>query len=33
VIFSDGMENDHLAFNSGTEAVIAIAERRGRLVV
>lgn len=33
VIFSDGMENDHLAFNSGTEAVIGVAERRGRLVV
>jgi NAD kinase len=33
VIFSDGIEADRLEFNSGTEAEIAIAERRGRLVV
>lgn len=33
VIFSDGIEADFLEFNSGTEARIAIAERRGRLVV
>jgi hypothetical protein len=33
VIFSDGIEADYLEFNSGTQARIAIAERRGRLVV
>jgi hypothetical protein len=33
VIFSDGMESDFLAFNSGTEAVITLADRRGRIVV
>jgi len=33
VIFSDGMESDFLAFNSGTEALISVAEKRGRLVV
>jgi NAD kinase len=33
VIFSDGIEADYLAFNSGTEARIAVAERTGRLVV
>jgi NAD kinase len=33
VIFSDGIEADFLEFNSGTEARIAVAERRGRLVV
>ena len=33
VIFSDGIEADRLDFNSGTEAVIGIAERQGRLVV
>ena len=33
VNFSDGMERDLLEFNSGTKATIAIAERRGRLVV
>ncbi len=32
VIFSDGMERDFLEFNSGTQAVIAIAERKGVLV-
>ncbi len=32
VIFSDGIEADYLEFNSGTEARITIAERRGRLV-
>jgi hypothetical protein len=29
VIFSDGMEKDFLEFNSGTRAVIGIAERKG----
>lgn len=32
VIFSDGIEKDFLEFNSGTEAVIGIAERQGVLV-
>ena len=32
VIFSDGIENDFLEFNSGTQAVIGIAERKGALV-
>ncbi len=33
VIFSDGIQNDFLEFNSGTQAVIGIAERKGVLVV
>lgn len=33
VIFSDGIENDFLQFNSGIEATITLAEKRGRLVV
>ena len=33
VIFSDGIESDFLAFNSGTEATINLAEKKGRLVV
>jgi NAD kinase len=32
VIFSDGMESDFLEFNSGTQAVIGIADRKGVLV-
>lgn len=32
VIFSDGIEKDFLEFNSGTQAVISIAERKGVLV-
>jgi len=32
VIFSDGIEKDFLEFNSGTQAVIAISERKGLLV-
>jgi NAD kinase len=32
VIFSDGIEQDFLEFNSGTRAVIGIAERKGVLV-
>lgn len=32
VIFSDGIEKDFLEFNSGTHAVIGIAERKGVLV-
>ncbi len=33
VIFSDGIEKDFLEFNSGTKAVIGIADRQGKLVV
>ena len=33
VIFSDGIEADRLDFNSGMEALIAVAERQGRLIV
>jgi NAD kinase len=33
VIFSDGIESDFLAFNSGTRATIGISPRRGILVV
>lgn len=33
VIFSDGIENDFLQFNSGIAAEIAIAEKKGHLVV
>ena len=32
VIFSDGIESDFLEFNSGTQATIDIAERKGALV-
>jgi NAD kinase len=32
VLFSDGIENDFLEFNSGTQAVISIAEKKGVLV-
>ena len=32
VIFSDGIEADYLAFNSGTLAEIGVADRRGHLV-
>jgi len=33
VIFSDGIESDYLAFNSGTIAEISLAERQAHLVV
>jgi hypothetical protein len=33
VIFSDGMEEDFLHFNSGTEAMIALSQSKGLLVV
>lgn len=33
VIFSDGIEQDFLEFNSGTQATIGIAEKRGYLIV
>jgi hypothetical protein len=32
VIFSDGIETDFLQFNSGTEATIRLAARKGHLV-
>jgi NAD kinase len=32
VIFSDGIENDFLAFNSGTLATVTIADRTGHLI-
>ncbi len=32
VIFSDGIEKDFLEFNSGTQAVIGIAEKQGHLI-
>jgi len=33
VIFSDGIEDDFLEFNSGTQALITVAEEKGHLVV
>ena len=33
VVFSDGIESDFLEFNSGTQAAITVAERKGALVV
>ncbi len=33
VIFSDGVEEDYLVFNSGSTAKICLAEKQGRLVV
>lgn len=33
VIFSDGIEQDFLAFNAGTRALIELADKRGRLMV
>jgi NAD kinase len=33
VIFSDGIERDFLEFNSGVQATITVAERKGHLVV
>lgn len=33
VIFSDGIEQDFLEFNSGTRAIISVAEKKGRLVL
>jgi hypothetical protein len=33
LIFSDGIETDYLAFNSGAIAHIRVAERKTRLVV
>ena len=33
VIFSDGIEGDFLEFNSGAEARVSLADRRGRLVL
>jgi NAD kinase len=33
VIFSDGIEADYIAFNSGVEAGIAVADKQGRIIV
>jgi hypothetical protein len=33
VIFSDGIESDYLEFNSGTRAIINVAEKQGLLTV
>lgn len=33
VIFSDGIEADYVAFNSGVEAKIAVAAKQGRIIV
>jgi len=33
VYLSDRIESDCLEFNSGTEAIVAIAEKRGKLIV
>ena len=33
VVFSDGIEADYLAFNSGTEATIGVAQKQGVLVL
>ncbi|MBF0545241.1 MAG: hypothetical protein HQM08_12455 [Candidatus Riflebacteria bacterium] len=33
VIFSDGMENDFLCFNAGTNATISVSEKKARLFV
>jgi hypothetical protein len=33
VIFSDGIEQDFIAFNAGTLATITLAEKQGHLVV
>ena len=33
VVFSDGIESDAIAFNSGTEITVEIAPQKGRLVV
>lgn len=32
-VFSDGIEDDYLEFNSGMEVTISIAEKKGRLIV
>jgi len=32
VIFSDGTESDFLEFNSGTQAIVGVAEKRGHIV-
>ena len=33
IIFSDGVEDDFIAFNSGTEVEITLADKRGKMVV
>jgi hypothetical protein len=32
VLFSDGMEQDHLTFNAGLQATIEVADKRGHLI-
>ena len=32
VIFSDGIESDYLPFNSGTEAIVTLANKKGCLI-
>lgn len=33
VIFSDGIEEDYIEFNSGTEVIITVANKQGNLLV
>ena len=33
VVFSDGMENDAIEFNAGSEIEIGIADKKGNLVI
>jgi NAD kinase len=33
IIFSDGIENDYIQFNSGIEATISVADKKGHLVI
>lgn len=33
VIFSDGVERDYIAFNSGVVATVGLAERKAHLIV
>lgn len=33
VIFSDGIEDDYIEFNSGTEVTISVAEKQGNLLI
>ena len=33
VIFSDGIEDDYIEFNSGTEVTITVAEKQGNLLM
>ena len=33
VVFSDGVEEDNIAFNAGTELTVSVADKKGRLVI